>query len=332
MELKKIPLVVKLYNYYKTIRYNQNLVIKEVFNYNKSRFYKYSGAFRDSKGKDLAYLTWFYHQIDKGLAMHDMRLGFGQEKIVSLNETIDSYICKYGDKDTQLLDAIAVLFLYDDVHKKAGFQLPAQIQKIINDKREKYPSIPILEQDFSTPAGYYARINSNFKDFSASRHSIRNFVGEIPVAQIVDAIDIAKNAPSACNRQPSRVHVVVDKKLIAQCLSLQNGNRGFGNLVNKLLVITGDLSSVLGAQEFFDLNTNVGIFIMNLSYALHYNKVAHCILNWYVLPKEDKKLRNLLQIPDEESVVCFIACGDLPERFKIVSSPRITAQDIYTIH
>ena len=124
--------------------------------------------------------------------MHDMRLGFGQEKIVSLNETIDSYICKYGDKDTQLLDAIAVLFLYDDVHKKAGFQLPAHIQKIINDKREKYPSIPILEQDFSTPAGYYARINSNFKDFSASRHSIRNFVGEIPVAQIVDAIDIAK--------------------------------------------------------------------------------------------------------------------------------------------
>ena len=112
MELKKIPLVVKLYNYYKAIRYNQNLVIKEVFNYNKSRFYKYSGAFRDSKGKDLAYLTWFYHQIDKGLAMHDMRLGFGQEKIVSLNETIDSYICKYGDKDTQLLDAIAVLFLY----------------------------------------------------------------------------------------------------------------------------------------------------------------------------------------------------------------------------
>lgn len=44
MELKKIPLVVKLYNYYKAIRYNQNLVIKEVFNYNKSRFYKYSGA------------------------------------------------------------------------------------------------------------------------------------------------------------------------------------------------------------------------------------------------------------------------------------------------
>lgn len=87
-----------------------------------------------------------------------------------------------------------------------------------------------------------------------------------------------------------------------------------------------------GCSGVFDLNTNVGIFIMNLSYALHYNKVAHCILNWYVLPKEDKKLRKLLQIPDEESVVCFIACGDLPERFKIVSSPRITAKDIYTIH
>lgn len=65
MELKKIPLVVKLYNYYKTIRYNQNLVIKEVFNYNKSRFYKYSGAFRDSKGKDLLILHGFIIRLTK---------------------------------------------------------------------------------------------------------------------------------------------------------------------------------------------------------------------------------------------------------------------------
>lgn len=332
MELKKIPLVVKLYNYYKAVRYNQNLMTKEVFNYNRSRFHKYSGAFKDSKGKDLAYLTWFYHQIDKGLAMHDMRLGFGQEKIVSLNETIDSYIRKYGDKDTQLLDAIAVLFLYDDVHRKAGFELPGHIRRIIDEKRAKYPHIPLLEQDYSTPGGYFADIMSDFRDFSASRHSVRDFAGEIPVDRIVDAIDIAKNAPSACNRQPSRVHIVADKELISKCLSMQNGNRGFGYLVDKLLVVTGDLSTVLGAQEFFDLNTNVGIFIMNLSYALHYNKVAHCILNWYVLPKEDKKLRKFLNIPDEESVVCFIACGDLPEKFKIVSSPRITAKDIYTIH
>ena len=113
---------------------------------------------------------------------------------------------------------------------------------------------------------------------------------------------------------------------------MQNGNRGFGYLADKLLVVTGDLSTVLGAQEFFDLNTNVGIFIMNLSYALHYHKVAHCILNWYVLPKADKKLRQILELPENETVICFIVCGSLPKEFKIVSSPRITAEDIYMLH
>ena len=88
----------------------------------------------------------------------------------------------------------------------------------------------------------------------------------------------------------------------------------------------------MGSQEFFDLNTNVGIFIMNLSYCLHYNKVAHCILNWYVYPENDVRLRNLVGLPNSETIVAFIVCGDVPEAFKVVRSPRVDAKQIYTIH
>ena len=331
-KLKRIPGVLPLYHYLYKLAHPQWLMTYQVFRYNKKRFKRYSGAFRTSKGRDLAYLTWFYHQIEKGLAMRDMRLGFGVEKIIRLNQTIDKYVSKYGATDTQLRDAIAVMFEYQHVHEEAGYQLPTNILAILDKKRKQYPDIPKLVQQGSTSNTYFSNIHADFNLFSKSRHSIRNFSGAISIQQIIDAIDLARNAPSACNRQPSRVHIITQQKQIEACLALQNGNRGFGYLADKLLVVTGDLSTVLGAQEFFDLNTNVGIFIMNLSYALHYHKVAHCILNWYVLPKADKKLRQILELPENETVICFIVCGSLPKEFKIVSSPRITAEDIYMLH
>lgn len=143
---------------------------------------------------------------------------------------------------------------------------------------------------------------------------------------------MAQTAPSACNRQPTRVHIIENKELIKQCLSLQNGNRGFGNLADKLLIVTGNLQTVLGSQEYFDLNTNVGIFIMNLSYSLHYYEIAHCILNWYALPKTDKNLRKIVEIPEEETVVSFIVCGKAPKEFKIAESPRVPVDEIIKIH
>lgn len=150
--------------------------------------------------------------------------------------------------------------------------------------------------------------------------------------ELIDAIKLAQTAPSACNRQPTNVHIITDYSMIQQCLSMQNGNRGFGDLADKLLIITGDLQTVLGAQEFFDLNTNVGIFIMNLSYALYYHQIGHCILNWYAMPNIDRSLRKITKIPKEENIVAFIVCGYVPDKFKVAVSPRFKVEDIVTIH
>lgn len=310
---------------------SQRSITRIVLKYNLKRFKKYSGAFRQSKISEVSYLTWLYHVIEKGLAMPEMRLGFGHDKIIKLDKKITQFISLYGEKK-QALDAIEVLLEYERVHVEACYQLPQDICEIVNKWKSKYPLLKPVLQSVCTKDVFWENINSDFPRFMKSRHSVRHFSGTISEQQIIDAIELARFAPSACNRQPARVHIVSDKKLQEKCLALQNGNRGFGNLADKLLVVTGDLSTVLGGQEFFDLGTNVGIFIMNLSYGLHYNKVAHCILNWYALPKQDRALRKILNIPDEETVFAYIVCGNLPEAFKVVASPRIDADEIYTIH
>lgn len=334
-QLKKITPLKKLYHvlkrFHDTIFTNQKSISITVFNYNKERFFKYSGAFRDSKVKNLSYLTWLYHVIEKGLAMPGMRYGFGHDKIVELFGLINENVKKYG-MSKPISDAVSVLKEYQRVHETAHFTLPDDIVKILDMTSKMYSDIKPMHQMEVTREEYFSSIGKDFKEFSLSRHSVRNFSGSISVEVIKKAIDLAHYCPSACNRQPVRVHVIADPKLKDECLKLQNGNRGFGHLADKLLIMTGDLSTVLGGQEFFDLGNQVGIFTMNLCYALHYYKVAHCVLNWYAMPIQDKQLRKLVGIPDEETIFSFIICGDVPEKFKLVMSPRIPAEQIYTIH
>lgn len=304
----------------------------KIYIYNFNRFKKYSGAYKDSKVKDCAYLTWLCHVIEKGLAMPKMRYGFGHDKILELDKCISKFIYKYGDNNQQVNDAISVILEYDRVHVKSNWMLSNDVQEVLNKYKQNYPNIKPVDQLEYTKSNYFSRIDLNFPSFMRSRHSVRNFSGEVCMEDIKKAIELAHYAPSACNRQPARVHIIANPEIKDACLSLQNGNRGFGHLGDKLLIVTGDLRSVLGVQEFFDLGTNIGIFLMNLSYSLHYCKIAHCILNWYVNPLQDKKIRELVNIPNEETIFAFIICGGLPDKFKVVTSPRVPSDLYYTIH
>jgi len=101
-----------------------------------------------------------------------------------------------------------------------------------------------------------------------------------------------------------------------EVLELQNGNRGFGHLTNILMVITSNIS-LFTNNEKNEPFLNAGLFSMTLLYALHFNMVGACLLNWAVTESNDKKLRELLKIPENEQIVVLIACGYLPDEFKI---------------
>lgn len=331
---RRSPLLRKCYFWYKRVKYSlytEKRVEKLVFNYQRNRFHQYSGVYNDTQLKEISFLTWLYHVIEKGLAMPGRRLGFGYDKILLLHDKVLEFKAKYGI-EPQLYDAVSTALEYKRVHDEANYKLSDEVSKAIEDLHKQFKNVESLNQLVYTREEYFNISNLSFPDFIKSRHSVRNFEGTIAMEQLMHAIEMAMTAPSACNRQPSRVHIITNKYLIQKCLSLQNGNRGFGELADKLLIVTGDLQTILGSQEFFDLNTNVGIFIMNLSYSLHYNKVAHCILNWYVYPENDVRLRNLVGVPNSETVVAFIVCGGAPEVFKVVRSPRIDAKQIYTVH
>ena len=100
------------------------------------------------------------------------------------------------------------------------------------------------------------------------------------------------------------------------------GCRGFGDRASSILVVTSDLQAWGFGEQWFGPYIDGGIYLMNLLYALHFNKVGACPLNWYASLENDSKLRVLLQIPENEIVIAMIACGSLKKNFKLAYSKR----------
>jgi nitroreductase len=325
--VKKIPLIKPSFNFfYKIIIRPFNII--NIGLYTTFRTLIYTGSTKEIQGWK-ASMRVSCHIIEKGLTMPDKRLGFGQERIhIILNEILNHE--EYKDVQ-EIKIAVGLIKEYDIFHKINEYTLPVDLQKLINKVIELFPNISPLTQIKLKGDEVFSSNDAVFPIFAASRHSIRNFSGEVSLEQINNSIELALTSPSACNRQAVKCHLFCDKGKVQELLSYQNGNRGFGHLVSQLCILSVDVR-MIGTNEQNDIYTNAGMFAMNLSYAFHYYKVASCILNWSVGPRKNKILRKIANIPKEENIVMIIALGRPGKDLEIARSQRKKIKDAVIYH
>lgn len=315
MEIKSPPPVLRLLRKVKML-----LDMNKEWSYQKSMIKKHSHSFVSNKETELATLLITSHVIEKGITMPDRHMGFGYATVRDVIERCNRIISAWGAKHTELQAALADLRQYLEIHKEAGFSLPKDISEGIR---------LLLKHQETTGANCYNELSSdyfnsdiNFPAFAKSRHSIRSFSGiAVDDKDLEAAIELAMTAPSACNRQATRVRIIRTDEKKRFLSSLQRGNRGFGDKADKWLLITSELGC------WPHLNTSdpyldAGIFTMNLLYALHYHKIAACTLNANLSPKEKARLQKVIGYPTSEIPIVFIAVGKPKEEFMIARSCR----------
>lgn len=309
--------------------------IAKVFLHDADRLRRHSGALAcDTRGKALAQLILASHVLEKGLSMPARRLGFGREAVRTTMRLVDDFEKTYGTGEPQADHAAGVIRTYRAIHGNwSGKESDREFWAEVDAFAERHPGPSCAGSVHWTKEDFFRERNSPFPSFAASRHTIRNYGHEpVDISRLRAAVALASTAPSACNRQYVRVHCVEDKSRIADLLALQNGNRGFGHLADKLLVVTADLEGIVGVGERNDLFTNGGMFLMSLSLALHYHGIGHCILNWSRLPGEDAAMRQILELKPSESVVALILCGEPPDEFDVAESPRKDISELFVEH
>ena len=304
--------------------------------YDLKRFYKYASnqGVKDSEEKYIGHIVKRYHVIEKGLTMPSPRLGFGKEVVLDLINLCNQYIDIYGTTNIQLHNAIAVLLAYIEFHKDKSFTIAENIVTAIKLLSQRVNNSDVLPQQqiHITKEEYFNDINKSFEAFSNSRKSVRNYASkDLPIEKILKAIELARNTPTSCNRQSNRIYIYTNQQKIQEILKLQGGSRGFFELANKLIIITNELGVYESTRERKQGYIDGGIYTMNLLYALHYNRVACCVLNCCNSKGNDIKIRNKANIKETEELIVMIACGEAIENFEIASSPRIPIQNFIKI-
>ena len=298
------------------------------FRYDRAQFMANAGALHlDRRAAARAEIVMGYHVLEKGLTMPRRRLGFGKGAVIHLVNLVASFEDRFGTDDPQVRHAVGVLRAYRELHRESPDPMPR-----LDAFLAAHPDIPAAPEPHVKREDFFAAKDAPFPQFAASRHVCRHFAGPVPRGTIAAAVEIALTAPSACNRQPARVHVVDDPELRDRLFAAQGGTRGFGADADKVLVVTADLSTVRWGWERHDCYVNGGIFVMNLCYALHYLGVAHCILHWSVSPEVDRAAHAFLGIPANEAIVQVIACGLPPAEFDVAASPRLALSEVLTWH
>lgn len=280
--------------------------------------------------------TIFYaHQIEKGLSHKNFRYGFGHQALSNLAQALLNLRSQTSDplSNVGYVSAIDALHEYIVKHREHGYDL-GEVQKMFD-----HQVWLDAEQASGTTGGMQrmelrSKVNSEsktFKELSESRHSVREYA-DTPVDEhkLLRAVSMAMRTPTVCNRQPARVHIILDSSKIAESLHIQGGFNGY-RTPPALLLITSDIRAFLNENERNEAFVDGGLYAMSLLLALEAVGLAACPLNTMMNQQQDSATRALLQIPDYEFMVMYIAVGNFAQVSNVCVSKRVDGKDIVTI-
>jgi len=300
------------------------LLIKDYRRYKKSAIGMKSNL---SKSNLESSITKAYHSIEKGLSKTNFRYGFGYEARKKLIDNLMLYRKKYPMRNRRYLIGLDVLYSYVERHNGTEHNFK-DINEILKSSRplpngSKGGTIRLLAKDITDSC------KASFDEFSKTRYSIREFSSkEVSISQLKKAINLSLKTPSACNRQEWRATIIQNKNTIERLLNIQSGLKVDNGNLPTIIMVTSNASFSEGPRERHLAYIDGGMFAMQLINSLHFFGLGTCPLSACLNGKQDKSLRTLLNVPEEEVFIMFIAVGHYKKEFFVPQSERINLEEI----
>lgn len=304
-------------------KYGKSRYLNFLHRYDMKQFLEYS-CMNENEHEQLATkIRILVHAIEKGMSLPSCRPGFGKEKVSILISYCNEYKKMGNIQDPQALEmGSAIINAYIEFQQAHGESVDFIPQQFLDGTKN---SNCMLAGILEVPA----KEKTNFEMIAKGRHSSRCYSERsVSVELVRSAVQLAQTAPSACNRQATRIYACTNREKIMKIIALHGGMRGF-DIPGAIFVITGDLRLYQNEYERNTLFVDGGIFLMNLLYALDSLGLVACPLIWGSEPADDKKLSEILNIKPHEKIVAWISAGYCPGKaFKAAISSK---RDLNTI-
>lgn len=250
------------------------------------------------------------HRLEKGLIMQPRRNVFGKAFI---GETVDAFVLAV--KQNALKESEGSWF--NDVLNKYFDVVSSESE--IDAAKIKYERIcqenEILSQNKSVPY-YYKDIKKTDISFEQlevlfkQRRSVRWYKDKrVDLNLINKAVDIATQAPSACNRQPFKFHIVMNKDKVQKVADCAMGTVGFSHNLQTIIAIVGDLSAYPAERDRHVIYIDGSLVTMQLMLALETLGLSTCAINWPDIEVREQQLDSLLNLDKYERTIMLLAVG-----------------------
>ncbi len=142
-------------------------------------------------------------------------------------------------------------------------------------------------------------------ELTQERYSVRKFKPETPTREQIDAIlEMAHNAPTACNKQPQRVFVVTSPEGRAR---IQRSTECHFDAPLFFVVCYDRTESWHRSYDDQDYGmVDASIVLTQMMLKIHEMGLGSCFVAWF----DPARLREELQLPPEWIPVGILPCGE----------------------
>lgn len=270
------------------------------------------------------------HRIEKGLIMQPRRATFALDYIV---QTVEAYsrslagsvdpaeICWAHDVLVAYFEASGSHSLIDQARQRF-FALTAPFDTVDDLRQGSESRIPFCAGEHAAPVDY-----ASFARLCMQRRSIRWYDGRaVPREAIDQAVALALQSPSACNRQPFRFIIFDDADTIAQVSELPMGVAGFNHNFPAMVAIVGRMRAYPHARDRHVIYIDGALAAMSFMYALETQSIASCSINWPDIPERERAATQLLGLEPDERIVMFISLGYAASESLVPYSQKISVK------
>ena len=247
------------------------------------------------------------HRIEKGLSMKERRDIFAESYIQDLVSDIGK--AWTSSEDDQLKWTVDVLSKYFDIvaDTETISQAEDDFQSFLSEvDYSPHDNSPMPRSQIGDPP----ISPDELKQLATQRTSTRWFEQRpVPHEAIDEAIEVALESPSACNRQSYEFRVYDDPELINEISSLAVGAGGYSDNIPCLVVIVGKQRAYFNDRDKHVIYIDASLASMAFQFSLETQDLASCCINWPAIPEREREMEELLGLDSDEQVVMLMAVG-----------------------
>jgi nitroreductase len=270
------------------------------------------------------------HRLEKALIMRPRREVFAKNYIMETVEIYKTSVAQWQDDkssydESELTWAHNVLTEYFKAVKHEGIIAAAydlfQKQSYRPEHLDRAPFERIKKGRIPT--------YEEMLELSMYRRSVRWFLEKkVNRKDIDEALMVARQSPTACNRLPYEFKIYDDPRLVKMVANTPFGTGGYADNIPVIAVLVGKLESYFSARDRHAIYVDSALAAMSFAFALETKDISTCMINWPDFEPLERKMQKQLGMGIDERPIMLIAIGYADPEAKVPFSQK---KDLDTI-